>query len=156
MSNINYLTSCSYPCFRSCDKLLLRPNLVYFARAAELANLDVRIVYLSRPTGYLIHGCNRERVNVLLKQCQELHIQLAHLESTFFHCFHYYETIGERSNSFLGSDASDAWRRSFKPHRSVEPYCKYDLPLRECVQKLDDFVRCSSESTNSPLLSPQI
>jgi len=144
MSNINFLISCSYPCFKSCDKILLRPNLVYLARAAELSNLDLRIVVLSRPPGFFLHGCNRERGNVLLKQCQELVLQLTHLESTFFQCSRYYEEIGEMTN-FLGVNASDAWHRSFKPHRSIEPKCEYDMPLRACAQKLDEIGRCSAK-----------
>jgi len=141
LTGINALLGYSYPCFASCVRL--RPNLVYLAKSAEQGGTDLRVLYMTRPAGFLLHECSPARVNVLTDMCYELLFQMEHLDPAFFHCFPYYEPIGDPENDFLGINATSAKDKAFTPHRHIEPTCRHDPPLRRCLALLDKRANCA-------------
>ena len=101
------LNSCSYPCGGA--PWPRNPDVVALARASNAAQVDLRLLVLTREAVEIIYWFNERRVDALVDACTRMVAQLELLDPRFYACFDYNRygdpAERERLSRFLGTSA---------------------------------------------------
>lgn len=139
---VQYLSSCSYPCGGK-GLVIRRPDITFLARVAEKADVDLRLLVMTRQAVQIVNSFHRHRVAMLYQHCVQLKAQLLKLDPRFFYCAPYHFSGSpvhvDAVSKFIGVNVSSALAINF--HRSrrddTEKLLSSDCATQILFSKLD-------------------